>query len=277
MALLVGIEPLNGNMNNLIPQMVSLYLPAGFIMLFFILVIGSLSSTADADLCALSAIAMADIYGKNIAKDKPDPRKMLLIGRLTMVAATAVGVVLASLSLDILVMLVFVGALWGAIVFPVIASCFWNRVTDKAFTWAVIAGLLMFCIVRFSLLPMTGSVAIVFELLASVGGGVVIGLMAFGFFGRYAGLIAAVVVTLALGYYSVGALRDYTVLMASLTAYGASTLVCIGLSLMSNSRFDFTLIKKRVGDYDTTEIKSNNTPNANQLMPNNGNVILESQ
>ena len=144
-----------------------------------------------------------------------------------MVSATAVGVVLASLSLDILVMLVFVGALWGAIVFPVIASCFWNRVTDKAFTWAVIAGLLMFCVVRFSLLPMTGSVAIVFELLASVGGGVVIGLMAFGFFGRYAGLIAAVVVTLALGYYSLGALRDYTVLMASLTAYGASTLVCI--------------------------------------------------
>ena len=68
MALLVGIEPLNGDMNNLIPQMASLYLPAGFIMLFFILVIGSLSSTADADLCALSAIMMADVYGKNIAK-----------------------------------------------------------------------------------------------------------------------------------------------------------------------------------------------------------------
>src|SRR5690625_2408106 len=106
MALLVGIEPLDGNMNNLIPQMVSTYLPAGFIALFFILVIGSLSSTADADLCALSAIVMADIYGKNIAKDNPDPRKMLLIGRLTMIVVTAIGVVLASLALDILVMLV---------------------------------------------------------------------------------------------------------------------------------------------------------------------------
>src|SRR5690606_31110029 len=191
---LAGIEPMDGNMNNLIPQMVSLYLPAGFIMLFFILVIGSLSSTPDADLCALSAIAMADIYVKNIAKDKPDPRKMLLIVRLSMIAASAIGIVLSSLSLVILVMLVFVGALWGAIVFPVIASCFWDRVTDKAFTWSVIAGLLMFCVVRFSLLPMSGIVGIAFELLASVGGGVVIGLMAFGFFGRVAGLSAGVVV-----------------------------------------------------------------------------------
>src|SRR5690606_14390429 len=235
------------------PQMVSMYLPAGFIMLFFILVIGSLSSTADADLCALSAIAMADVYGKNIAKGKPDPRKMLLIGRLTMVTATAIGVVLASLALDILVMLVFVGALWGAIVFPVIASCFWDRVTDKAFTWSVIAALLMFCIVRFSLVPMAGITGIFFELLASVGGGVVVGLMAFGFFGRTAAFAAAAIVTLVLGYYSVDALRDYTVLMASLTAYGVSTLVCVGMSLTSNKRFDFSLIKRRVGDYDEDE------------------------
>lgn len=52
-----------------------------------------------------------------------------------MVAATAIGIVFASFSLDILVMLVFVGALWGAIVFPVIASVFWDKVTNAAFTW----------------------------------------------------------------------------------------------------------------------------------------------
>lgn len=260
MALLAGVTPLDGNMNNLIPQMVSTYLPAGFIMLFFILVIGSLSSTADADLCALSAIAMADIYGKNIAKDNPDPRKMLFIGRLTMVIATTVGIVLASFSLDILVMLVFVGALWGAIVFPVIASCFWNRVTNTAFTWSVIIGVLMFCIARFTLLPMTGAIGILFELLASVGGGVVIGLMAFGFVGRRAGFVAGVLVAIVLAYYSLGALRDYTVLMASLTAYGVSTLVCIGLSLMNQRRFDFGLIKKRIANYDGEDEPSSSTP-----------------
>ena len=61
MALSLGVEPINGEMNNLIPQMVSTYLSPVFVALFFVLVIGSLSSTADSDLAALSTIVMADI------------------------------------------------------------------------------------------------------------------------------------------------------------------------------------------------------------------------
>ncbi|WMC09336.1 sodium:solute symporter family protein [Oceanimonas pelagia] len=250
MALANGVEPLNGDMNNLIPQMVSSYLPPVFIGLFFILVIGSLSSTADSDLSALSAIVMADVYGKNIARGKADPKRMLFIGRLTMIVATMLGIVFASFSLDILVMLVFVGALWGAIVFPVIASCFWNRVTNRAFTSSVIVALLMFCVARFELLPMTGAVALAFELLASLGGGVVIGLMAFGFFGRHVGFIAGILAGLALMYFATGFLREYTVLLSSLVAYGVSTLVCVVMSLMERREFDFDLIKQRVGNYD---------------------------
>ncbi|MGP9679155.1 sodium:solute symporter family protein [Halomonas sp. AOP27-A1-41] len=250
MALMTGMEPMNGDMNNLIPQMVSMYLSPVFIGLFFILVIGSLSSTADSDLSAMSAIVMADIYGKNIAKNKPDPTRMLFIGRLTMIVATLIGVILASFSMDILIMLIFVGALWGAIVFPVIASCFWSRVTNTAFTSAVIAGLVMFCIARFELLPMVGLTAGLFELLASVGGGVVLGLMAFGFCGRRAGLIVGALSTLVLAYFCVGFLRDYTVLMASLMAYGVSTIVCISVSLMSTSKFDFAQINQDVINYD---------------------------
>ncbi|QIB49965.1 sodium:solute symporter family protein [Pseudomonas sp. OIL-1] len=250
MALITGIEPIDGDMNNLIPQMVSMYLPPVFIGLFFILVIGSLSSTADSDLCALSAIVMADVYGKNIAKNNPDPTKMLFIGRLTMIVATLLGVIFASFSMDILIMLVFVGALWGAIVFPVIASCFWDRVTNTAFTWAVVAGLLMFCLARFELLPMTGVIGLFFELLGSAGGGVVIGLMSFGFFGRRAGLIIGVLGALVLAYFTLDFLRDYTVLLASLTAYGASTIVCIAISLLSSHKFDFQKISRDVGNYD---------------------------
>ena len=250
MALTLGIEPLNGNMNNLIPQMVSSYLPPLFVGLFFILVIGSLSSTADSDLSALSAIMMADVYGKNIAKGKVDPKRMLFIGRLTMVAATMLGIVLASFSFDILMMLVFVGALWGAIVFPVIASCFWDRVTNSAFTSSVIAGLLMFCVARFELLPMTGVIAILFELLASIGGGVVIGLMVFGFFGTRAGFVAGILAGVALMFFATGFLREYTVLLSSLVAYGVSTLVCVAMSLLAREQFDFDLIAQRVGHYD---------------------------
>ncbi len=250
MALAVGVQPLDGNMNNLIPQMVSSYLPPFFIVLFFILVIGSLSSTADSDLSALSAIMMADVYGKNIAKGKADPRKMLIIGRSTMIVATVLGMILASLSFDILVMLVFVGALWGAIVFPVIASCFWNRVTNAAFTWAVAAAMAIFCLVRFELVPMVGVLATVIELLAAVGAGVVLGLMTFGFFGKRLGVIAFFIGTAVIAWIGVGELREFTVLLASLTAYGVSTMVCIVISLASNERFDFDTIQQRVSDYN---------------------------
>lgn len=251
MALTIGIEPLNGNMNNLIPQMVSTYLHPVFIALFFILVIGALSSTADSDLSALSTIMMADIYAKNIAKKGDvNPKTMMLVGRGTMIVATAAGLIFASFKLDILVMLVFVGALWGAIVFPVIASVFWNRVTNTAFTSAVIVGLLLFCIARFELIPIIGVTALFFEVLASVGAAVVIGLMVFGFLGRKMGMAAAAITLILMLIFATGFLRQYMVLLASLTAYGASTVVCVIISLMSNEHFDFDLIKQRVGDYD---------------------------
>lgn len=256
MALTVGIQPLDGDMNNIIPQMVSTYLHPIFIALFFILVIGSLSSTADSDLSALSTIMMADVYGKNIAKDNPNPRKMLVVGRATMIIATALGLIFASLKLDILVMLVFVGALWGAVVFPVIASVFWDRVTNLAFTAAVIVALIFFCIARFELIPIEGGVALLFEIFASVGTAVVIGLMVFGFFGRRLGFIAALITLVLMLIYATGFLRDYEVLLASLTAYGVSTIVCVALSLMSNERFDFELIKERVGSYDKPQGKA---------------------
>src|SRR5690554_207009 len=232
MALTTGMEPLNGDMNNLIPQMVSGYLPPLFIALFFILVISSLSSTADSDLSALSAIMMADVYGMNIAP--------------------MLGVVFASFALDILVMLVFVGALWGAIVFPVIASCFWNRVTNQAFTTSVLVAMVLFCVARFELVPLDGGSGLFFELLASVGGGVIIGLMVFGFLGRAAGFIAGLLALVAMLVFATGFLHDYTVLLASLTAYGASTVVCVVMSLLSRQPdFDFDTIRERVGDYDT--------------------------
>src|SRR5690554_6894224 len=177
LALFTGLQPVDGNMNNIIPQMALQYLPPFGVALFFILVVGSLSSTADSDLSALSAIMMTDIYGKNIARGTPDPKRMLWWGRLTMIVATMVGVIFASMRLDILVMLVFVGALWGAIVFPVIVNFYWDRVTNKAFTTSVIAAVALFTVVRFELIEMTGVVALFFEFAAAIGAGVVIGLM----------------------------------------------------------------------------------------------------
>src|SRR5699024_5072392 len=152
----------------------------------------------------------------------------------------------------ILVMLVFVGALWGTIVFPVIASVFWDKVTNMAFTWSVVVAMVMFCLVRFELLPMTGAVAYIFEVIGALGAAVVIGLMAFAFLGVHLGIVFAVIGGAVALYINLDFMRDYTVLLASLTAFGVSTLVCTVMSLLSNQeRFDFSAIGQEVQSYDS--------------------------
>ncbi|WP_442597443.1 sodium:solute symporter family protein [Parapusillimonas sp. JC17] len=251
LAVLAGVQPLNGDLNNLIPQMAATYLSPVLVCLFFILVVGSLSSTADSDLAALSSIFMTDVYGKNLARGKPDPKTMLWVGRATMIVATALGIMFATLKLDILSMLVFVGALWGAIVFPVIVSLYWDRVDNRAFTLSVLAAFAMFVATRFQLVDLNGVMAVPLELLASIGGGVVIGLMAFGLLGKKAGLLLGAVTMVVLAPYAVSFLRDYPVLMSSLVAYGSSAVICVGLSLRAHESFDFDLIGKRVVAFHT--------------------------
>ncbi|WP_345215413.1 sodium:solute symporter family protein [Georgenia halophila] len=251
LALYLGIEPQGGDLNNLVPQMAATFLPPVLLAVFFIMIIGALSSTADSDLSALSSIMMADVYGQNVAgKEKADPKVMLLVGRVTMIIATALAVAFASMQLSILDLLVFVGALWGALVFPVIASFYWDKVTNKAFTISVLAALALFLPVRFSLVPMAGVVGIVVDVLSVVGIGVVLGLMTFGFFGLKPAKIVGAVASIAAAPFAIGALHEYTTLSASLVAYAVSTLVCYFMSFRAEQSFDFALIKKRTGDFD---------------------------
>lgn len=252
LALYLGMEPAGGDTNNLVPQMAVEYLPTVLIALFLIIIIGALSSTADSDLSALSSIVMADIYGQNIAeRGRADPKTMLLIGRITMVLATATAVIVAGLQLDILDMLVLVGALWGALVFPVIASFYWQKVTNRAFVTAVLSALAIFLPVRFDWLPMESAFfAVLVDLLNAVGIGVILGLMAFGFFGLRAGQVTGVLATVISLPLTFGWMHEYTVLSASLVAYAVSTLVCIGMSARSGATFDFSSISRRVGDFD---------------------------
>ena len=253
LALMVGMEPAGGDHNNLIPQMASSYLGPVMIGVFFIMVIGSLSSTADSDLSALSSIMMTDIYGKNLARGRANPATMLWVGRITMIVATSAGLVFASFRIDILSLLVFVGALWGSLVFPVIASVYWNKVDNRAFTTAVLLSLLVFTMARFELLPIQGVLALVLEAFATLGAGVVLGLMTFGFFGKRVALVVGTLATLALAPFTFGFLRDYIVLLSSLNAYGVSTVICVLLSLRSGQAFDFDLIGKRVRAFDDVD------------------------
>lgn len=254
LALYMGFEPSGGDTNNLIPEMASEFLPPVLLILFVIMVIGALSSTADSDLAALSSITMADIYGQNVAsKGRANPKTMLLVGRLTMIIATAAAVVFASLQLNILDLLVFVGALWGALVFPVLASFYWKKVTNAAFTVSVIAALALFIPIRFSLIPLDNFFGWVIDILAVLGVGVILGLMAFGFFGLRTGQIVGIVSALVTAPFALGVLHEYETLTASLIAYSVSTLVCYFMSLRSKQNFDFDVIQYRTGDFDPTE------------------------
>ncbi len=254
MALYLGIEPLGGDPNNLIPQIAATFLGPVLLCLFFIMIIGSLASTADSDLAALSSIMMADVYGQNIAgKKNANPKTMLLVGRITMIVATGAALFFASGQMNILDLLVFVGALWGALVFPVIASFYWKKVTNLAFSVSVLAALLVFIPVRFEWISMAGITGILFDILAVIGIGIVLGLMAFGFFGKRVALIVGGVSIVASAPFGIGFLHDYAVLSGSLIAYAVSTIICTAISFRSSMNFDFDLIKQRTGDFDTED------------------------
>ncbi|KAF4408799.1 sodium:solute symporter family protein [Streptomyces lycii] len=251
LALYLGFEPAGGDLNNLIPGMAAEYLPTALLAVFFIMIIGALSSTADSDLSALSSIMMADVYGQNVAgKEKADPRTMLLIGRITMVLATAAAVAFASLQLSILDLLVFVGALWGALVFPVLASFYWEKVTGRAFTTSVLVALAVFLPVRFGWISVDGPFGIVVDVLSVIGIGVVLGLMAFGFFGAGVAKIVGVLATLVSAPFAIGSLHEYATLCGSLVAYSVSTVICWAMSAGQKERFDFAVIAQRTGDFD---------------------------
>ncbi|MFE8951421.1 sodium:solute symporter family protein [Streptomyces althioticus] len=251
LALYLGYEPTGGDVNNIIPGMAAEYLPPALLALFFIMIVGALSSTADSDLAALSSIMMADVYGQNVAgKEKANPRTMLLVGRITMVLATATAVAFASLQLNILDLLVFVGALWGALVFPVLASFYWDKVSGKAFTTSVLAALAVFLPVRFSWIPVDGASGIVVDVLAVLGVGVVLGLMVFGFFGARAAKVVGVAAVVVSAPFALGSLHEYATLSGSLVAYSVSTVVCWAMSVRRREGFDFSLIARRTGDFD---------------------------
>jgi len=252
-ALYAGITPMDGDPNNLIPQLAATYLGPVLLGVFFIMIIGALASTADSDLSALSSIMMADVYGHAATDKRANPRTMLLVGRVTMVLATAAALYFAGSRMNILDLLVLVGAIWGALVFPVIASFYWERVTNKAFTLSVLSALALFFPVRFGWIPMDGAVGYVFDIVAVIGIGVVAGLMTFGFFGLRPARIVGLLAILAAAPFAIGFLHDYAVLSSSLIAYAVSTFVCTLMSFRNKIPFDFSLIAKRTGDFDTAQ------------------------
>ena len=114
----------------------------------------------------------------------------------------------------------------------------------------MIAALAVFLPVRFQLIPLEGAWALLVELLAIIGVGVVLGIMAFGFFGLRPAIVIGATTTIAVLPFGFGFLRDFETLSGSLVAYSVSFLVCYLLSVRSSQDFDFSVIKKVTGDFD---------------------------
>lgn len=247
MAVIIGVEPVGGNVNNIVPQMATTFLPVALIILFAFLVLCALASTCDSDLSSLAALMMTDVYRRYMARGQIANRTMLRIGRATMITMSAIAVILATLRVSILVGLLIGASLYGAIVFPTVASMYWRRVTNAAFTCAVVAGLVLSATINFELLALPEGTLhrYVIEAVAIVGGSVVIGLLLFPFLGRIVAFVAGGLTFIAM-LPLFGFLGDYTLLTAALVTYGASAIVCTGMSLLAKSEFDFEKIPYRV-------------------------------
>src|SRR5690606_21165477 len=101
---------------------------------------------------------------------------------------------------------------------------------------------------------LSGGLGTVVDVLSVVGIGVVLGLMAFGFFGTRVALVVGSIATLASAPFAIGFLHTYPVLSGSLVAYAVSTVVCVALTFLNKTkRFDFDLIRERTGEFDPVD------------------------
>ncbi|MFC6722959.1 hypothetical protein ACFQE1_00805 [Halobium palmae] len=251
----VGITPVQGDPNNLVPQLASTHLPFAFAIAFMLLILSALSSTADSDLSALSAIFMTDIWNQYVVSNNPSYRNYTLwVGRGTMAFFTSIAVYVAMSQISILFAVMFMSVLWGCIVFPVISSLYWEDVSDIGFSLGSVGGLIAGVLaagefVSFS----TGPFELIYAPLVTIGFGVVFALLAFTFLpvkpSAVIGLIAAIAIIPAVPQILAG---GYALTVGATSAYGLSAVICGGIALMSDHDYDFDQLKHEVENLSTS-------------------------
>lgn len=254
MAAIIGVQPANDDPNNIVPQMATAFLPVVLVIAFAFLVIAALASTCDSDLSGLAALMMTDVYRRYIARAEVSNKTMLWFGRVAMVGAAVLAAVLATLQASILDALLTGASLYGAIVFPVIASMYWRRVSNVAFTAGVLTSMLCCVLINLEFMPIpVGAVhSYVFEVIAIVGAGVVVGLLAYPYFGRTVALVGGGITSVAC-LPLLGFLSGYTLLTGALVTYGVSAIVTTGLTMFSTKECDFDEVRRKVPELFTGE------------------------
>lgn len=244
-ALMTGVQPADGDMNSLIPQVTEQYLPAVLVIPFIVMLFGAIASTADSDFAAMSSMAMNDVWKRYVNPTASD-RQLIWVGRSTMVAMSVVAVLVASLRLDILTLVLIYGMVRAASVFPIGAAVVWARTTNLGFSLGVVGGIAAGVLARAVSTPDAGGSSYLashmllgapFIVLSGVGAAVVFCVLLYPFARPWITSLVSVgaaVVTVALQVLNLPGLLTYPALLSSLTALGVGAIVCVGVSLATN-------------------------------------------
>lgn len=256
-ALATGVAPVDGDLNTLVPAVAVAYLPAVLAVPFVVLILAAVTSTSDSDLAALSSIAMADIWHGYVNPGASD-RQLVAVGRSSMLLVTAVAVGVALLRLDILALILFYGMIRAASVFPIAASIVWERVSNVGFSAGVVAGIAAGTAVRLwavadvdgtstlSRMLLLGTLTTV---LGAAGAATMAGALAFPFMRWSTALLfggAVGVAVLIAQLLNTPGLLVYPTLASTLVALGTGMVVCAGVSLATDRRFDWGELDRRV-------------------------------
>jgi Na+/proline symporter len=263
-ALTQGLSPVDGSTNNIVPQVANQFLPPALALGFVVLLIGAITSTSDSDLSALSSIAMADVW-RSAVRPQASEAELKLVGRVVMIGATTIAVAVALPDPDILNLILFFGAIRAASVFPIAASIVWRRVSNAAFSTAIVVGIALAILAdrgastgdnAISFLSANLWLGAVFIVFSSVGAGVMAGCLAYPFLRIRISTVAGAVVSIAVlvtQMVALPGLLTYASILSALTALGVGMLVCVGVTLMTDNEFDWDQLEGQFTPFDRTE------------------------
>ncbi len=123
-------------------QTINHYMPGLGVLAFLIAFFSIVFSTIDAGYCAVAALASIDVYKRYVNKEV-DERKLLFVGRISMVIGAVLAVLIALAQLKILWMLFIVGVIGGAMVAPIIFAMRVPYINPKFVTASVIISLVI--------------------------------------------------------------------------------------------------------------------------------------
>lgn len=256
-ALVTGIQPVDGDLNTLVPLVAQTYLPTALAIPFLLLVLAAITSTSDSDLAALSSMTMNDVWRGYVRPDAGDA-ELKAVGRWSMLLFSVIAVAVAAFRIDILTLILVYGMIRAASVFPIAASIVWDRVSNVGFAAGTLAGIVFGLLSRWLSTPGTDgaswlsanlTVGALFVVVSSVGAGTMAGCLAYPFtrvrwsLGLGVG-VAVVVLGLQLG--NLPGLLTYNSLLSTLTALGVGMLVTVAVSLAQGRTFEWADLDRQV-------------------------------